>query len=636
MKRLLYFLLGLLFIQCNNTTFVNNDATITASVDFSKEGKEFPIYWNSTGFSPADFFKRQDMQLALAYYGTSPNNGIKWIRPHYMLNLIGTEGIRSDNPKYNWTRFDQAFDQIINNGMKPIFEIMGYPSLDLLSEPGDYNDAFQGLNSSSKKGRFKPDYTNKEDLLLWKRFVKDVALHLIERYGEEEVLSWYFEVQNEPDIKFFSLESVEELLNYYDATSEGLKAAHKKIIFGGPGTAKGLSKEFKALLAHCDTGTNILTGEKGVRLDFISVHRKFLPKSMVDWTAEIIKYISDYHPKFNDTPFMNDEADPMAGWSKWLWWRADTWYAAFIPHCIDLHNQLIIDDLNNNFVILSNDNAFMGNWYQRTHFARFTNNKSLSDSIYLIKQPVYTVMHMLASMGKTRYDVKGFKSGGQNAGIIATKRDNGDIVLLAYNKPVIGLINNNWESEDSINSHQHKMYNAQSEVLSVQLNNLPNASNLKYTEYRLDNNNGNAYAKWVEMGKPELPTTKQFIELSEVSDPVISTNPKEMKTSKNSVELSIDLQEASVAMIVLSDSKRKEDASSVGDLRIREFTGLNGEKMNFVSWDGVKDENLKGYKVSCTYDGETFEDISNIILEQGFLHIPKNENVQYSVKTIHY
>ena len=68
-------------------------------------------------------------------------------------------------------------------------------------------------------------------------------------------------------------------LNYYDACSEGLKAASPKLKLGGPGdscrdpTEKHPKKSW-ALLDHCVNGINYFTKEKGVRLDYISVHLK--------------------------------------------------------------------------------------------------------------------------------------------------------------------------------------------------------------------------------------------------------------------------------------------------------------------------------------------------------------------------
>lgn len=66
-------------------------------------------------------------------------------------------------------------------------------------------------------------------------------------------------------------------LNYYDACSEGLRAASSLLRFGGPGDSchsRPRSPYCWALLQHCHNGTNFFTGEKGVRIDYIALHKK--------------------------------------------------------------------------------------------------------------------------------------------------------------------------------------------------------------------------------------------------------------------------------------------------------------------------------------------------------------------------
>jgi len=63
-------------------------------------------------------------------------------------------------------------------------------------------------------------------------------------------------------------------LNYYDACSEGLKASSPDLILGGPGDGCKRSNYADALLDHVTNGTNYFTGERGVRIDFLSFHKK--------------------------------------------------------------------------------------------------------------------------------------------------------------------------------------------------------------------------------------------------------------------------------------------------------------------------------------------------------------------------
>jgi len=67
---------------------------------------------------------------------------------------------------------------------------------------------------------------------------------------------------------------VSGFLNYYDACSEGLKASSPDLILGGPGDGCKRSNYADALLDHVTNGTNYFTGERGVRIDFLSFHKK--------------------------------------------------------------------------------------------------------------------------------------------------------------------------------------------------------------------------------------------------------------------------------------------------------------------------------------------------------------------------
>lgn len=129
------------------------------------------------------------------------------------------------------------------------------------------------------------------------------------RYGLEHVSKWNFETWNEPDHHDFDNVSMTlqggwawgpmdlggvgsgplwprvwtlcpsrpGFLNYYDACSEGLRAASPALRLGGPGDAFHAPPHSPlswGLLGHCNNGSNFFTGEVGVRLDYIALHKK--------------------------------------------------------------------------------------------------------------------------------------------------------------------------------------------------------------------------------------------------------------------------------------------------------------------------------------------------------------------------
>ena len=133
------------------------------SADLSGEGKPFPEYWKSTGFSPADLLDYPDMEMTLDYVKAS--GAIDFIRPHYLLDHVRIRGYATDRQEIDWNGLDSKLDRVVDADLKLIFEIMGNPA-----------------------GR-EIDFSDRADLYAWKDFVRDLALHCMDRYGKETVES---------------------------------------------------------------------------------------------------------------------------------------------------------------------------------------------------------------------------------------------------------------------------------------------------------------------------------------------------------------------------------------------------------------------------------------------------------------
>jgi L-iduronidase len=411
------------------TSSVCAQQRLEVDLDLNTTPKPITRFWSSSGFSPADMLLTPKGQRYMETIGELPDNGTLYMRPHYLLNLVSASGFSQQSIKYDWTSLDRALDILVKkNGFKLIFELMGYPALD----PKDIKTSQYDANFQ-KQTRIPPTYftdlEQPEQIRNYKQFIKDLALHLIQRYGREEVRSWYFETTNEPDLKSFWPFSKEAFLNYYDACSEGLREADSGLRFGGPGTAKDLSETFRLLLAHCDTGQNFFTKERGVRLDFISVHVKAMPRQMIEREKKIIDYIRENHPKFSSRPFINDESDSEVGWSKDIWLRNSPWYAAFIAQSVDLHQRVLVDSMQVDYRIMSNDNAFYGGWNARSICAAIKSREN-PEMDYLVKKPMYNVMSYLSQLGDRWIPVQ-VKS--DNMGLIATRNKTGYSILV-YNK----------------------------------------------------------------------------------------------------------------------------------------------------------------------------------------------------------
>lgn len=588
---------------------VNKETPVVLTVDINAEKNVLPNFWNITGFSPAEMLLRADMQQTCDMMGAIPNKGLIYVRPHYLLNLVAVEGINTESPKYNWTRIDSAMDVLIRNDLKPIFEIMGTPSSSLDKFDASFDKYYQ--EQTGGHATFFTNYHEGEKLEAWKRLVKDLALHFMERYGQEEVRSWYFETCNEPNLSHFWKFSLQEFLNYYDACSEGLREADPEIRFGGPGLAGAMGRYLRELVAHCDTGTNYFTGEKGVRIDFISVHVKNRPDNMLDAEKKVVDFIKKDHPRFANVPFVNDEADPIVGWGVDYWWRPTPWYAAFIAQSVDYHYRDLIDKMGVNYDIMSNDNAFMGDWYKRSQLARFANPEK-PDNFSMVKKPCFTVFSMLSLLGKTIINTPTSGLYHDHVGIIPTMHADGKIAVMLYNKTQIHVPNKQKDERDSM------LINCGNKNIELELKNLP-LDNYTLVQYRIDHENSNPYKRWLEMGKPGNPSTEQILKMRETHEMARIGEPLEIEIKNSSLAKMVNIPASSVVLLMLSPKAEAIPDKPTG-LRMYEYTGLNKENEIMIRWDDLNNYTIKTFEVWFSDDKKSFKKVNpSDFIDNGYL-----------------
>src|SRR5262249_53726732 len=144
------------------------------------------------------------------------------------------------------------------------------------------------------------------------------------RYGKAEVLSWYWELWNEPDIPYWrgKPEGFDKL---YDVTADAGKSALPEARGGGPAATGPSSPKAAASLPpvfeNCARGKNyVAAGRSGAPLDFISFHAKGSPR-VVEGHVQmgIAKNLQDVDkglevvgefPQFRDLPIFLTESDP--------------------------------------------------------------------------------------------------------------------------------------------------------------------------------------------------------------------------------------------------------------------------------------------------------------------------------------
>jgi xylan 1,4-beta-xylosidase len=175
---------------------------------------------------------------------------VEAVRAHAILNDdLGTYREVDGEPVHDFSGIDRIYDRVLAIGLRPIVEL-GFMPRDLASDAGKTVFDYAAIISPPR------------DWDRWEALVRDLASHLVERYGLDEVRRWAFEVWNEANLEVFWSGTRDEYLRLYDVSVRAVKSVDAELIVGGPASAAG--KWVDELLAHC--------AATGSPIDFVSTH----------------------------------------------------------------------------------------------------------------------------------------------------------------------------------------------------------------------------------------------------------------------------------------------------------------------------------------------------------------------------
>lgn len=566
------------------------------------------VEWRWTGFMPATLLLEDDMKQTLRYLAAVPRRGVTYLRIHYLLELVTVKDPAGDRPIYDWSRLDRGFDALLENRLIPFVELMGNPS-----------------------GYFT-DFKDPDQKRAWKRFVRDLALHVMDRYGKEEVETWYFETWNEPDL-FWWEQDDEAFLIYYDGCSEGLKEANPNLRFGGPGTASTLSDRIKQLLAHVDGGINHYTGRQDVRMDFLSVHEKggwcapedlpLSPERMVERTRELLTYLRERHPRLLSIPLMNNECDPQVGWKDPHSWRGQPYYAAIMAKGYLVNLQCLVDEDDSSFMLFGNDNGFLGDWGQRTQLVRFARKGKEHQQFELIKKPALALMTGMSLLGETRHrsEIDGAPS---THTLCTSLGEQGVAVMTARvnNRPRIG--------------------DGPRRIRQVWKGLAPGA----YTrlDYRIDETHGNPYRAWEDghpyfLHGPYTPGTDALAAMRAVQELTPLAAPRRIEVGPDGEYAdATDLPLPAVHFTLLLRKEAFDPPTAVTALRAEAYPGMHAPENILLTWNPPQSRAVVDHRVEWRpRDSDDWREIEHPpLLDGSLVHVrdPLPDGAEYRVTAL--
>jgi xylan 1,4-beta-xylosidase len=553
MPKLVYFIaIMVASLACEGQTPVKVRVDLSAT-----EGAFSPIYsWY--GYDEPNYtYAQHGRELLAELHDLSPVP--VYVRTHNLLTTgdgkpdlkWGSTNVYTEdahgNPVYSWTLLDRIFDAYAAAHVRPMVEI-GFMPEALSTRPEPYRVPFPGKIFEGGWSYPPKDYKR------WQELVQALTKHLVQRYGESEVQTWYWEVWNEPDIGYWK-GTQEDYNRLYDFAVAGVRSVLPSGQVGGPATTGPRSSRaaafLRAFLEHCARGTSAASGG-AVPLDFISFHAKGAP-AVIEGQVRmgISRQLQDIATGFaivrefaqlQKLPIILSESDPegCAACSARDYpqnaYRNGTLYPVYTAAAMKALFQLA----DRQQVNLPGMLTWAFEFEDQPYFAGF---RTLATNG--VDKPILNIFRMAGLMSGSRVRVESdgavslddmLKSGvrqGPDIDGLATRTENQAAVML-------------WNYHDID-------VPAPPAQITLSIQGLPKSLHrVLLQHFRIDDHHSNAYAVWKEMGSPPNPTAQQFAQLQAAGKLQLLDAPQWLAVDAGSLTISMSLPRQAVSLVYLS------------------------------------------------------------------------------------
>ena len=539
---------------------VSEKPPVSIDVDLGKRlGPYKPIYsW--FGYDEANYTTmRHGAELLKELHDLSPVPVT--IRVHHLLTSgdgkaelkFSSTNVYSEDangkPVYDFTLLDGIFDAYKAAGVRPMVEL-GFMPKDLAADLPNRHEPYQvhypGSTISGKSNNPPKDYAK------WGELARVVTAHLVERYGREQVLAWYFEVWNEPDIDYWHT-TPEEYWKLYDYAVAGVRAALPGAKVGGPASTSPGNPKANAFLdhflEHVNSGRSAANNQP-IPIDFISFHAKGSPTiSDGKVTMGIRRELTDAdkgfaliakYPRFKNLPIILSEADPegCAACSSKVNpannYRNGTLYPAYTAAAF----KALFDLQDRHAVNLISMLSWSFEFEDKDYFEGF---RSLATNG--IDKPVLNVFRMFALMSGNRVATS---STGQVP--LDTLLSTG--VRL---QPDVDAMATRGDREAAVLAWNYHDVDGPAEAapITVTIAGIP-AHRVLLEHFRLDDTHSNAYTVWKAMGSPQQPSAAQYAQLRAAGQLQLLTSPEWLDVINGQVKIAIDLPRQGTSLMHLN------------------------------------------------------------------------------------
>jgi xylan 1,4-beta-xylosidase len=335
------------------------------------------------------------------------------------------------------------------------------------------------LSSGSKTVfHYSGNVTPPKDYAEWAKFVGRLIRHWLERYGIDEVSTWFFEVWNEPNLKAFWTGTQADYFKLYRFTVQAIKEVDERLRVGGPATAK--NEWITEFLAFCK--------KNQAPVDFVSTHH--YPTDALGSVGEdtetqlahskksiLRKWAWETQRKARGKPLYYTEWSPSSNPRDHL---HDEPYTATVI----IKTMMEARGLVEGYSYWTFTDIFEENYMPATAFQGGFGLLTLQG----VAKPSYRAFELLYRLGVGELPVKG-------------KSPTVDVWAVSKRNAVTLLVTN----------HALPRHPIKTVSVGVKLTGLLTPRNV-YLE-RIDHDHATAKGLWIEMGKPALPTEREVEQL---------------------------------------------------------------------------------------------------------------------------
>jgi xylan 1,4-beta-xylosidase len=538
---------------------------VNIQVHFDQSAGHLPPIWNFFGYDEPNYTYAPNGKKLLSELGKLSPVPV-YVRTHNLFTTgdgsaslkWGSTNVYTEDaagkPIYSWAIVDKIFDAYHDAGVKPLVEV-GFMPQALSTHPEPYRHSFpdNALGTIFTGWAYPP-----KDYEKWSQLVFKFTQHLRERYGDNEVKTWLWEVWNEPDIPYWQ-GTPEEYFKLYDVSVDAILKALPGARVGGPdSTGPGNQKAadfLRAFLDHCAHQKNYVTGKTGSHLDFISFHPKGSPKWLGDHVQMGIarqlaaieqgfQVVASF-PEWKSTPIVLGESDPegcaacSAKNNPQNSYRNGPLYASYTTEV-----------LNNIYAMAEKEKVnFLGavTWaFEFEDQPPFAGFRELATNG--IDKPVLNSFRMFGMLGDTRVKATSSAALAPEDVVKAGVRDKPEINVLATREErEIEILVWNYHDDDVA---------APDAPIDLTISGLPSAVHRVMVEhYRIDAGHSNAYAKWKELGAPESPSAADLAHLQDAGQLQLLDSPEWKAVEAGSTHLNFALPRQGISMLKVSWSR---------------------------------------------------------------------------------